>query len=164
MKAGDVIDIPHEGEHWTIIRSSIHEGGDFIVELRMSPNKGGPPFHVHEHEDEVWEVLDGSVIAMMPDGEHTVRAGERWVIPKGTKHTFKIGPDGLHARGSYNGPRFEAIVAQLAPGDKKGFIRMAQHLRRTRWAGSRLTNPLIRGMLVAMGLVGSVFGIRPHAN
>ena len=36
MKAGDVIDIPHEGEHWTIVRSSIHEGGDFIAELRTT--------------------------------------------------------------------------------------------------------------------------------
>lgn len=162
MKAGDEFHIPHEGEHWKILRSAIHEGGDFISEMRMDANKEGPPFHVHAHEDELVEVVEGSITFFMPEGPVTLKAGDTLRIPAGTRHTFKVGPEGVRGRGTYNGPHFEAVVAQLMPGDKKGFIRMAQHLRRTGWAGSRLTNPAIRAVLVVMAVVGSVFGIRPR--
>jgi mannose-6-phosphate isomerase-like protein (cupin superfamily) len=163
MKAGDEIHIPHEGEHWKIVRSAIEEGGgEFIADLEMDPNRDGPPFHVHPHEDELIEVFAGSVVFFLPDGPVTVRAGESLRIPAGTKHTFKIGPEGLRARGRYNGRRFEEVVAQLVPGDKRGFVRMAQHLRRTGWAGSKLTNPGIRAMLAVIATVGSLIGIRPR--
>jgi hypothetical protein len=129
----------------------------------MPANKDGPPFHFHPAEDEVIEVHEGSIIVFMPDGPVTVRAGETFRIPAGTRHTFKTGHDGLRGRGTYNGRQFEELVAQLMPGDKKGFVRMAQHARRTRWAGSRMTNPMVRGMLHAIAIVGGMFGIRPRA-
>lgn len=164
MKAGDEFGIPHEGEHWKIVRSAIESGGgDFIADLEMGPNREGPPFHIHAHEDELFDVTEGSVIVFMPDGPVTVRAGETLRIPAGTRHTFKSGPEGLRARGTYNGRRFEELVAQMMPGDKKGFVRMAQHLRRTNWAGSRITNPAIRGVLIALAVAGRVVGIRPRA-
>jgi quercetin dioxygenase-like cupin family protein len=164
MKAGDEIHIPHEGERWTIVRSAIEEGGgEFIADLEMEPNRDGPPFHLHPHEDETIEVFAGSVTFFMPDGPVTLRAGDTFCIPAGTRHTFKIGPDGLRARGRYNGRRFEQLVAQLMPGDKKGFVRMAQYCRQSNWEGSRITNPAIRGMLAVIAFGGRVFGIRPRA-
>lgn len=163
MKAGDEFSIPHEGEHWKVVRSAIESGGgDFVTEIRMEPDGDGPPFHVHAHEDELCEVLDGSVTFFMPDGEVTLRAGDTLRIPAGTRHTFKVGPNGVRARGTYNGRHFEELVAQLMPGDKRGFVRMAQHLRRTGWAGSRITNPAIRAMLTTIAVVGRVVGIRPR--
>jgi mannose-6-phosphate isomerase-like protein (cupin superfamily) len=161
LKAGDEIHIPHEGEHWTIVRSAIAEGnGEFIADLEMDANRSGPPFHVHPHENERIEVFAGSVTFFMPDGPVVLRAGDTFTIPAGTRHTFKIGPEGLRARGSYNGPRFEELVTQLAPGDKKGFVRMAQHCRATNWAGSRITSPAVRGLLAVVALGGRMFGIR----
>jgi mannose-6-phosphate isomerase-like protein (cupin superfamily) len=164
MKAGDVFHIPHEGEHWTIVRSAIESGGgEFIADLRMAAGRDGPPFHFHPREDEVVEVFEGSITFFMPDGNVTIRRGETLRIPAGTRHTFKVGPDGVRGRGTYNGRQFEELVAQLMPGDKKGFVRMAQHCRRTNWSGSRMTSPAIRGMLHAIAIVGGAFGIRPRA-
>lgn len=162
MKAGDRFEIPHEGETWTIVRSSIHEGGEFIAELEIEAGKG-PPMHFHADEDEVIELLEGSATFFMPDGPVTVRAGDRLVIPAGTKHSFKSGPEGFRGRASYSGRKMEEIVAQLQPGDKKGFVRMAQHLRHTKWAGSRITSPAIRAFLSVIALGGSLFGIRPRS-
>jgi len=163
MKAGDTIEIPHENERWTIVRSAIESGGgDFVADLEMPANASGPPTHAHMHEDEDIEVFAGSVTYFMPNGPVTVKAGETFRIPAGTPHTFKIGPDGVRARGRYNGRRFEELVAQLAPGDKRGFVRMAQHARRTKHVGSRMQSPLVRALLAVIAGVGWVVGIRPR--
>lgn len=162
MKAGDQFHIPHEGERWTIVRSAIHDGGDFIADVAIEGKKG-PPMHLHEHEDEAIEIFEGTVTFFMPDGPVTLRAGDTLMIPRGTRHTFKSGPDGFRGRATYNGRRFEELIAQLQPGDKRGFVRMVQHMRRTNWTGSRLTNPLLRGFLAIVGAFGSLMGIRPRS-
>ncbi len=163
LKTGDEIHIPHEGEHWKIVRSAIEQGGgEFIAELEMGPDREGPPFHYHPHEDEHDEVTAGSVTFFLPDGPVTLKPGDTLTIPAGTRHTFKTGPDGLRGIGRYNGRHFEELVSQLVPGDKKGFVRMAQHLRATNWAGSRMTSPAVRGFLSVVALGGRVFGIRPR--
>lgn len=160
MKAGDTFHIPHEGERWTIVRSAIHEGGEFVADVEIEGNKG-PPWHFHPHEDEVISIFEGSVTFQFPDKTVTLRAGDRYTIPSGTRHTFKSGPEGFRGRGVYNGRRFEELVAQLAPGDKRGFVRMIQHSRRTNWAGSTLTSPILRGVLAVVAGVGALLGVRP---
>jgi hypothetical protein len=160
MKTGDRFEIPHEGETWTIIRSAIHDGPPFIADAEIAAGKG-PPTHFHPHEDEVLEVFEGSVILKLPGRTVTIRAGESVAIPKGTPHSFKAGPDGLRGRSTYDGVHFEGLVAQLMPGDKAGFIRMVLHARRTGWAGSRIANPVLRGLVTTIAGVGWLFGVRP---
>jgi hypothetical protein len=162
VKTGDRFEIPHEGETWTIVRSAIHEGPPFIADVSITAGKG-PPTHFHADEDEVIEIFEGSVVFQMPDGPVTLEAGDRLTIPKGTRHSFKSGPDGFRGRGTYGGVLFEELVAQLAPGDKQGFVRMIQHARRTNWRGSRLTSPVLRGVLGIVAGIGWLFGIRPRA-
>ena|SRR5688572_3065820 len=159
MKTGDRFDIPHEGESWHIVRSAIHDGPPFIADVTIAAGKG-PPTHFHEHEDEVIEVFEGSVTFFMPDGPHEVKAGERFTIPRGTPHSFKTGAQGMRGRGVYDGVHFEGFVAQLPPGDKKGFIRLAQHATATNWIGSRLTSPLLRAFFHVLGKGGWLFGVR----
>jgi quercetin dioxygenase-like cupin family protein len=162
MKPGDTFEIPHEGERWTIIRSAIHEGGSFVAEVAVAPGKG-PPQHSHEHEDEVMEILEGSVTFVLVEGARVLRAGDTLHLPAGTKHAFKAGPQGFRCRSTYSGHRFEELVAQLAPGDKRGFVRMIQHSRRTNWSGSRLNSRALRAVLGLVAVVGGWLGIRPHA-
>ena len=161
MKAGDRFEIPHEGETWHIVRSAIHEGPPFVADVTIAAGKG-PPWHFHADEDETIELTAGSVELTLPDRTVTLRAGDRFVIPKGTRHTFRSGPEGFSGRGSYDGRNFEELVAQLAPGDKKGFVRMVQHARRTNWRGSRITSPVLRGVLAVVAGVGRLMGIRPY--
>ena len=161
MKTGDRFEIPHEGETWTIVRSAIHDGAPFIADVKIELGKG-PPWHVHAHEDEVVEIFEGSLTLELPDGPKVLRAGDRFVIPKGTRHAFKSGPEGVRGRATYDGSHFEGLVAQLPPGDKWGFVRMIQHARRTGWIGSRLTNPALRGMLAVVAGIGWIAGVRPR--
>lgn len=48
--------------------------------------KGDFVWHSHEHTDEVFMVIAGSMQVGFRDREVTIRAGEMFVIPKGVEH------------------------------------------------------------------------------
>jgi mannose-6-phosphate isomerase-like protein (cupin superfamily) len=59
-------------------------------DVRIAHFKGEHVWHVHEHTDEFFLVLDGQVSISLreADGERTVTlgAGEIFVVPRGTEH------------------------------------------------------------------------------
>ena len=59
-------------------------------DVRIAHFKGDHVWHVHEHTDEFFLVLDGQVKISLREagGEHTVTlgAGEIFVVPRGTEH------------------------------------------------------------------------------
>jgi mannose-6-phosphate isomerase-like protein (cupin superfamily) len=59
-------------------------------DIRIAHVRGEHIWHVHEHTDEFFLVLDGQVdISLRQDGGErtvTLRAGEIFVVPKGTEH------------------------------------------------------------------------------
>jgi mannose-6-phosphate isomerase-like protein (cupin superfamily) len=59
-------------------------------DVRIAHASGAHVWHVHEHTDEFFLVLDGTFdVALREDGqEHTVslRAGDIFVVPRGTEH------------------------------------------------------------------------------
>lgn len=63
-------------------------GGDFCVFETYRTAKGGPPLHIHHHQDEWFFVLDGEFIFRV--GDETVRAkpGDSVFAPRRTPHAF----------------------------------------------------------------------------
>jgi mannose-6-phosphate isomerase-like protein (cupin superfamily) len=59
-------------------------------DIRIAHVRGEHIWHVHEHTDEFFLALDGQVdISLRQDGGErtvTLRAGEIFVVPKGTEH------------------------------------------------------------------------------
>jgi mannose-6-phosphate isomerase-like protein (cupin superfamily) len=59
-------------------------------DVRVAHARGEHVWHVHEHTDEFFLVLDGQFDVAIRDasGEHTVRLakGDVYVVPKGTEH------------------------------------------------------------------------------
>ena len=59
-------------------------------DVRIAHTRGDYVWHVHEHTDEIFLVLDGQfeVALREPGGERTVklRQGDLFVVPKGTEH------------------------------------------------------------------------------
>lgn len=59
-------------------------------DIRIAHVRGEHIWHVHEHTDEFFLVLDGQVdISLREDGRErtvTLHAGEIFVVPKGTEH------------------------------------------------------------------------------
>ncbi len=63
--------------------------GQYAVVESTTPPDGGPPLHVHTHEDELFYVLQGSYAFI--SGPDTVQAGPGDLVhlPRGIPHTFR---------------------------------------------------------------------------
>jgi mannose-6-phosphate isomerase-like protein (cupin superfamily) len=69
------------------------EAGEAFALARMyAPAGNGTPLHVHEHEDEGFYVLDGSLTVWIGDAEPvTLGPGEFALAPRGVPHTNRVG-------------------------------------------------------------------------
>lgn len=70
------------------VRSEDVGGAYAFVEGILSP-ASGPPLHIHENEDEIIEVLEGSLRVVCNGEEFQAAAGTLVVIPRGAPHTWK---------------------------------------------------------------------------
>lgn len=61
--------------------------------LNVTPPGGGPPPHKHDHEDELFYVLEGRA-SFLAEGKWTdALPGSAAFMPKGSVHTFKNAGD-----------------------------------------------------------------------
>ena len=60
-----------------------------LIEQNNEPGVGIPP-HVHENEDEVFQVLSGQVEMNVGDKTTTLQAGDLIFCPKGIPHSWKV--------------------------------------------------------------------------
>lgn len=54
--------------------------------VKLAKLKGEFVWHTHEHEDELFLIVKGSLVIRMEDGDRVLNEGEMCVIPKGTPH------------------------------------------------------------------------------
>jgi len=59
-----------------------------IIEGILAP-LSGPPLHIHQNEDEIFEVLEGNVRFVCEGEMFDAPVGTSVVIPKGARHTWK---------------------------------------------------------------------------
>ena len=73
------------------IRLSARDGSDGISVLEHRAGRGdSPPLHIHHDEDEIFHVLEGEVRYRVGDREHSAKAGEILLAPKGIPHTYRV--------------------------------------------------------------------------
>lgn len=73
------------------IRVSYQDGADTISVLEhWAAFQDGPPLHVHQREDEVFQVLAGAVRFRVGDREQMAGAGDILLVPQGTPHTYRV--------------------------------------------------------------------------
>ena len=82
-----------------------------VLENLTAPG-GGPPPHVHAHEDEFWFVLDGTFEIRIGDDVHTLGPGGFAYAPRGTVHNFRNVADAP-----------SRILVGFSPGGMEGFFR-----------------------------------------
>jgi quercetin dioxygenase-like cupin family protein len=67
---------------------SEHTACDFVMmEMEVAPG-GGPPPHLHRHEDEMFYVLEGEITFIREDGAFAAGPGTAVFLPRGKVHTF----------------------------------------------------------------------------
>ena len=61
--------------------------GLFVIEHK-GLGHGGPPVHIHLHQDEWFYVMEGEVLFQLGGERRTLRAGESVLGPRGVPHAF----------------------------------------------------------------------------
>ncbi len=54
--------------------------------VKVAKLKGEFVWHHHEHEDEMFMVIEGGLIIKLKDGEVQLKEGQFYIIPKGIEH------------------------------------------------------------------------------
>jgi quercetin dioxygenase-like cupin family protein len=111
---------PGEGDKFWIVGDNLtfkigpkETGGKYTVAATHIPPQAGPPPHVHAAEDEMFYILEGTMMFM--DNQHTFTAGPGSAVylPKGIPHTFKnVGSTPVKCILTALPSGFEAFVAE----------------------------------------------------
>jgi quercetin dioxygenase-like cupin family protein len=87
-------------------------GGSLVLLENLTAPGGGPPPHLHTHEDEFFYVLDGTFEIRIGNEVHAVEPGGFAYVPRGTVHNF---------RNTAETP--SRILVGFTPGGIEGFFR-----------------------------------------
>lgn len=89
IRTGQTIEHPVTGERLTFLKTSRDTGGEYVlVECELAPGGQVAAAHVHPHQDETFEVLEGRVGFTAGDREVVVMASGTITVPRGTAHKF----------------------------------------------------------------------------
>jgi quercetin dioxygenase-like cupin family protein len=62
--------------------------GDLSVFEYTGNEKGGPPLHVHPHQDEIFFIVQGEYLFQVGEDRHHVKAGDTIFLPRAVPHAF----------------------------------------------------------------------------
>jgi len=68
--------------------------GELFVIEHANRAKGGPPRHVHPHQDEWFYVMQGEFVAEIGTERHTLHPGDSILAPRNTPHVWAFTGDG----------------------------------------------------------------------
>ena len=69
--------------------STVSTNGAYTVLELSLPAGAGAPMHIHEREDEVFYILEGSCEILINGESHLAETGAVVVLPKNTAHAFR---------------------------------------------------------------------------
>ncbi len=107
----------HFLNHLATVKVSGRATGSLSVVEFVGPKGFGPPLHRHEHEDELFIVLDGRIAFRSGDLEIEAETGAHAFLPHGREHTFQVLSDSARfsciTASSTVTPEFDQMVAEL---------------------------------------------------
>jgi len=103
--------------HLATVKVTAGEEGQLSVVSFLAPRGFGPPLHRHNHEDELFVVLEGEIALRTDEIDEIASEGAVALLPRAVPHTFQVLSDTariLNVTGSNGGPpRFDQMVAAL---------------------------------------------------
>lgn len=112
--AGQLLNVM--GDHQNIKLTGEDTNGQFtLIEQNNKPGVGIPP-HVHENEDEVFQVIEGEVEMSIGEKVTVLKPGDLIFCPKGIQHSWKV-------IGNQNA---RAMLSIFPAGLEKMFVELSQ--------------------------------------
>ncbi len=62
--------------------------GDLTVFEYTGNEKGGPPLHLHLHQDEIFFIVQGEYLFQVGEEKHSLKAGDTIFLPRNIPHAF----------------------------------------------------------------------------
>jgi quercetin dioxygenase-like cupin family protein len=89
IHSGDTITNEVTGEFVRFVTAAVDTGGDFVVvDVRIEPGGFVAAPHVHPHQTEVFEILEGELTFRAGDDTVVAGAGETVTVTPGMAHRF----------------------------------------------------------------------------
>jgi mannose-6-phosphate isomerase-like protein (cupin superfamily) len=104
------------GTRYRTILTTAETGGAMSITYGEADAFNGPPTHVHEHEDEVFIVLDGEITLDLAGQRLTRGPMGTAFVPRGTPHSFITGAQGARCFTVLTPGGFEGFFAEMARG------------------------------------------------
>lgn len=102
------------GDVYTVLASGAETGGAYSLFDAIVPPGGGPPFHIHEREDEAFYILEGEMTFFTEGKEIVASSGSLVHLPRGGTHRFQN-------RGSHPA----RMLIQVTPAGIENYFRKA---------------------------------------
>jgi glyoxylate utilization-related uncharacterized protein len=105
------------------------------------PSGGGPPLHVHAHEDECWYVLEGELRFQLGEWFGRAPRGSFVFVPRGTGHCFQnVGAEDAHVLVMFTPAGMERFFERFAV-DADGIAPNEAFRRIGREVGMKVIGP-----------------------
>jgi mannose-6-phosphate isomerase-like protein (cupin superfamily) len=89
IRSGDTIENPITGEHLVFTATSAETGGEYVrFECFVQPSGFVAASHIHPLQEELFEIVEGSITFKVNGQELPARPGNRVLVPAGTRHQF----------------------------------------------------------------------------
>jgi quercetin dioxygenase-like cupin family protein len=109
---GDRFEMP-DGSVYVVRRAAAESGGESVeMEFVLPQGCVAPPPHIHRHQVEEYEVLEGRLEVMVEGEWQALEVGESASVPVGALHTFRNRSGGLVRVRNWHRPamRFEDFI------------------------------------------------------
>src|SRR5262245_59321974 len=77
------------GDVYRFLVTGAETGGAYFAMEAIVPPGGGPPPHIHRHEDETFYIVEGECRLLLADEWITAAAGDLVNVPRGIVHCFQ---------------------------------------------------------------------------
>ena len=99
---------------WIVLADGSDTGGRFSLMEQLLPKGSGPGPHKHTWSDETFYMLDGEITLLVGDEIRTARKGDFVMVPRSTRHAFRVDSETARFLNGYTPASMEALIVELA--------------------------------------------------
>ena len=99
---------------WIVLADATDTGGRYSLMEELAPKGSGPGPHKHTWSDETYYMLDGEITFLVADEIKTARKGDFVVVPRNTRHAFRVDSETARFLNGYTPASLEACVVEWA--------------------------------------------------
>ena len=97
---------------WIVLADGRDTGGRFSLMEQLLPKGSGPGPHKHTWSDETFYMLDGQITLLAGEEIRTARRGDFVVVPRSTRHAFRVDSETARFLNGYTPASMEALIVE----------------------------------------------------